>query len=84
MEKLEAGMHKQFPTRTLVPFAKDGGSDDVACFDSADTSGNPKVLCIHSFCSPGWEYRGEASSFAEWLQRTEWEATNVKAEIDDK
>lgn len=73
-------LHKQFPLRMLVPFAKHGGSDDVACFDGADTSGNPKVLYIHSFSSPGWEHRGEARSFAEWLQKTEIEVAGFKAE----
>lgn len=77
-------LRKQFPARMLVPFAKYGGSDDVACFDGADTSGNPKVLYIHSFCSPGWEHRGEVSSFAEWLEQTEREATDVKTAIDEQ
>ena len=73
-------LHKQFPSRTLTPFAKYGGSDDVACFDGSDPSGNPKVLYIHSFCSPGWEHRGEIASFTEWLQKTEIEAAETKAE----
>ncbi len=76
-------LRTQFPLRTLIPFAKHGGSDDVACFDGADTSGNPKVLYIHSFCSPGWEHRGEASSFEEWLRKTETEAAEFKAEEDE-
>lgn len=71
-------LRKQFPLRILVPFAKHGGSDDVACFDGSDTSGDPKVFYIHSFCSPGWEDRGEASSFAEWLKATEIEAKEFK------
>ena len=73
-------LHKQFPSRTLIPFAKYGGSDDVACFDGSDPSGNPKVLYIHSFCSPGWEHRVEIASFTEWLQKTEIEAAETKAE----
>lgn len=75
-----ATLRKQFPSRTLVPFAKHGGSDDVACFDGSDISHNPKVLYIHSFCSPGWEHRGEARNFAEWLQNTEIEAAEFKTE----
>lgn len=77
----ENTLRTQFPLRTLVPFAKHGGSDDVACFDGADTSGNPRVLYIHSFCSPGWEHRGEANNFTEWLQKTEQEASEFSAEI---
>ena len=77
-------LRKQFPSRTLVPFAKHSSSDDIACFDGSDTSNNPKVLYIHSFCSPGWEHRGEASSFAEWLQKTEIEAAEFKAEGENE
>ena len=73
-------LRKQFPSRMLVPFAKHGGSDDVVCFDGSDISGKPKVFYIHAFCSPGWEQRGEASSFAEWLEKTETEATKFKTE----
>jgi hypothetical protein len=73
-------LRKQFPLRILVPFAKHGGSEDVACFDGSDTSGDPKVFYIHSFCSPGWEYRGEKNSFAEWLQLTEIEAKEFKTQ----
>jgi hypothetical protein len=34
-------LSEQYPSRSLVPFAKDGGSDDVFCFDGEDLSGNP-------------------------------------------
>jgi len=71
-------LRAQFPSRLLVPFAKHGGSDDVACFDGSDTSGDPKVLHIHAFCSPGWEHRGEARDFTEWLRETQIEAAEFK------
>lgn len=61
-------LQEQFPYRALVPFAKSNGSDDIACFDGSDTSGNPKILFIHAFCSPGWEDRGGVDSFDEWLR----------------
>ena len=64
-------LRDQFPKRKLVPFAKHGASDDIACFDGADISGNPKVLIIHAFCEPGWELRGEASNLSEWLVKIE-------------
>lgn len=73
-------LRKQFPSRSLVPFAKDGSSDDVACFDRSDSSKNPKILTIHSFCSPGWELRGEASSFSEWLKEKEIESVDFKTD----
>lgn len=71
-------LQKQFPSRSLIPFAKDGGSDDVACFDGSDISGNPKVFVLHSFCSPGWEGRYEPSSFTDWFKKTESEALEFK------
>ncbi|MDY7574619.1 hypothetical protein [Actimicrobium sp. CCI2.3] len=71
-------LRNHFPSRSLIPFAKDGGSDDIACFDGFDISKNPKVLVIHSFCSPGLELRDEADSFLEWLQKKEKEAIDFK------
>ena len=48
-------LREQFPYRIAIPFGKADGSDDIACFDGSDTSGNPKVLIIHTFCSSGWK-----------------------------
>jgi len=59
---------EQFPDRVLIPFAKTDGNDDVHCFDGTDTSGNPPVLLIHAFTTPGWEYRGEWYHFDSWLK----------------
>jgi hypothetical protein len=77
-------LRDQFPSRSLTPFAKDGSSEDIACFDGSDISENPKILVIHSFCAPGWELRGRASSFSEWLQEKETEAADLKSEDWDK
>ena len=60
-------LKKQYPSRLLIPFAKRSSSDDVACFDGSDTSGNPKVLYIHAFAAQGWENRGEERDFSAWL-----------------
>ena len=76
-------LREQFPSRLLVPFAKHGGSDDVACFDGSDTSSDPKVLYIHAFCSPGWEHRGEANNFTEWLRKAQIEAAEFKADDNE-
>jgi hypothetical protein len=73
-------LREQFPSRRLVPFAKHGSFDDVACFDGFDTSNDPKILYIHAFCSPGWEHRGEASNFIEWLRKVKIEAAEFKAQ----
>jgi len=59
---------RQYPGRLLVPFAKLAGSDDVACFDGSDLSGNPRVLYIHAFASQGWEDRGSECDFSSWLR----------------
>jgi hypothetical protein len=76
-------LREQFPYRLLVPFAKHGGSDDVACFDGTDTSSDPKVLYIHAFCSPGWEHRGEANNFTEWLRKIQIEAAKFKDDANE-
>jgi hypothetical protein len=73
-------LRNQFPERRLVPFAKDGGSDDVACFDRTDDSGDPKVLLIHGFCSPGWEFRGEWENFEMWLKEIEQISAEFRSE----
>ncbi len=59
-------LRKQYPTRALIPFAKYGPYDDIACFDFSDLSGDPKVNIVHSFASPGWEDRGSFASYEEW------------------
>ncbi|WP_371023995.1 SMI1/KNR4 family protein [Luteibacter sp. RCC_6_2] len=59
---------RQYPGRSLVPFARLAGSDDVACFDGSDLSGNPRVLYIHAFASQGWEDRGVECDFSSWLR----------------
>lgn len=63
-------LRQQFPRRLLVPFAKWDTSDDLACFDGANTSGNPDVLLIHAYCTPGWEHRGTLPDFEAWLAQT--------------
>lgn len=57
---------KQFPYLVLVPFAKNEFSDDVYCFAGNDRSGDPAVLIIHGFTTPGWEFRGMWRSFSDW------------------
>lgn len=60
-------LREQYPESALVPFAKFGDTDDLACFDGKDLSPSPKVLYIHAFASPGWEMRGEIANFSAWL-----------------
>ena len=58
------GMKSRFPERHLIPFAKRGDCDDVACFELEKPG---KIEIIHDFCSPGWEQRGEYDSFWDWF-----------------
>ena len=74
-------LKEQFPERSLVPFAKLSDSDDLACFDGSDTSGNPKVLYIHAYTSPGWEHRGEAADFEHWLQEAKADSEEYQAQL---
>ena len=74
---------KQFPQRMLVPFAKDGGSDDVACFEGGSQGEQPKVLIIHSFCTPGWEHRGEFENFSEWLKHACAESASFRDDVQE-
>ena len=67
-----------YPTRKLIPFAKVNYSDDIACFDGEDSSGNPKVYYIHAFASSGWEDRGFAENFDEWLEIACLESAHYK------
>ena len=79
-------LREQFPDRNLVPFARLDGNDDVHCFDGNDLSEDPIVVLIHSFTTPGWEYRGEWVSFESWYTKAkefhdEWLRDNI-AESD--
>ncbi|WP_340638618.1 SMI1/KNR4 family protein [Microbacterium protaetiae] len=88
---------EQYPARPpLIPFAKNGGSDDVFCFDGTDTAGNPRVYIVHTFASPGWENRGYWDDFddfmeeaeevnAEWVRdEEEYRQQQAKDEADDQ
>lgn len=80
-------LRTQYPERCLVPFAtKIPYSDDFACFDGEDTSGNPKVYYIHAYASPGWEGKEVVADFDEWLKLAQEESSCYKSEQieDDK
>lgn len=69
-----------YPNRKLIPFANWRYTDDIACFDGEDVSGEPKVYYVHAFASAGWEDRGYTDSFAEWLKMARLESARYKAE----
>lgn len=58
-------MAKRYPQRHLIPFAKRGDCDDVACFELEKPG---KVMIIHDFASPGWEQREEYDTFWDWFR----------------
>ncbi|MBF0298342.1 MAG: hypothetical protein HQK51_06455 [Oligoflexia bacterium] len=58
-------LKKSYPNRELVPFAKRGDCDDIACWQKG--SGN-KIIIIHNFASPGWEERKTYETFWDWLR----------------
>ncbi|OII11797.1 hypothetical protein BIU97_04780 [Curtobacterium sp. MCBA15_009] len=66
-----ATVAEQYPGRSLVPFAKHQDTDDVFCFEGTDHTGDPPVLVIHAFASPGTEYRGQWTSFDVWWEEME-------------
>ena len=74
---------KQYPDRSLVPFAKWDPSDDLACFDGTDASGNPAVLLIHAYTTPGWEYRGTLPDFGAWMIQAAKDAREFEAEDEE-
>ncbi|MBK0093652.1 SMI1/KNR4 family protein [Erwinia sp. S59] len=69
-----------YPERKLIPFANLRYSDDIVCFDGEDTSGDPKVYYVHAFAASGWEDRGQADSFTEWLNMANLESARNKEE----
>ncbi|WP_415045833.1 hypothetical protein [Cedecea neteri] len=63
-----------------MPFANWRYSGDIVCFDGADTSGEPTVYYVHAFASVGWEGRGYADTFDEWLKVAHYESALYKDE----
>src|SRR3990167_5208695 len=62
------GLRQRYPEHKLVPFARRGDNDDVACFEAAETFHDPKVIIIHDWASPGWENRGKFDDFLAWVE----------------
>jgi len=74
-------LKEQYPARSLIPFAKrDDLGDTLAAFDGSDSSGEPKVFCIHAYTEPGWEERGAWNSFQDWLKQATSDSAQFKRE----
>lgn len=59
------GLAKRYPDRQLVPFFRDMGNDDVACWE-ADKG--ERVVIVRDFAGPGWEDSVEFPDFIRWLK----------------
>ena len=64
LARRHTGLKERYSTRVLVPFARRGDNDDVACWEGS----GERVVIVHDFASPGWEHQGEFDSFADWLR----------------
>lgn len=59
-----AGLHKRYPERKLIPFARRGDCDDIACFEVGK---GEQVYVIHDFASSGYEQREIYENVWKWL-----------------
>lgn len=59
------GLRERYPNRNLIPFARRGDCDDIACFEVGQ---GEKVYVIHDFASNGYEQREQFDSIWDWLK----------------
>lgn len=59
------GLKKRYPDRKLIPFARRGDCDDIACFEIGKEG---TVQIVHDFSSSGYEQRREYKCFWDWLK----------------
>lgn len=65
IEKRMEGLKRRYPERSLIPFAKRGDNDDIACFEYKK---GEVVYIIHDFASAGWEEHGQYNTFWDWFR----------------
>lgn len=70
-----AGLQKRYPDRQLVPFARRGDCDDIACFE---VDKGDRVFVIHDYASKGYEQREIYENVWEWLK----EVVNTMIEFE--
>ena len=58
------GLLKRFSKRNLVPFARRGDNDDIACFEIGH---GERVFIVHDYADEGWERRQEFETFWNWF-----------------
>jgi hypothetical protein len=59
------GLRERYPNRNLIPFARRGDCDDIACFEVGQEE---KVYVIHDFATNGYEQREQFESVWDWLK----------------
>jgi hypothetical protein len=69
--KAELDLRFDYPGREWrgVPFARSTVSEDVACFDLTTPMDGleARVVTIHDWHGPRWEFEGYVKTFEEWL-----------------
>lgn len=60
-----AGLKERYPNRELVPFARRGDNDDIACFE---VNKGETVQIIHDYASQGYEQRHVYENFWDWFR----------------
>lgn len=59
------GLKERYPNRNLIPFARRGDNDDIACFEIGQ---GEKVYIIHDFASSGYEQREIFNCVWDWFK----------------
>ena len=65
IKTLSIGLKNRYPLRMILPFAKTGSSDDIACWDAHDLD---KIYIVHDYASAGWEQGKIYDSFWDWFR----------------
>lgn len=60
-----SGLQKRYPERNLIPFARRGDCDDVACFEVGK---GEQVFVIHDYASNGYEQHEIYDNVWKWLE----------------
>ncbi len=70
--KADLDLRFDYPGREWrgVPFARSTVSEDVACFDLTTPMDGleARVVTIHDWHGPRWEFSGYSHTFEEWLR----------------
>ena len=62
----DLGLKSRYKSRILVPFARRVDNDDVACFETNNTT---DALIVHDYAKEGWEERQRFNSFWDWFRQ---------------